>query len=115
VFGIDFSEMIVIMVVALVVVGPERLPKVARTLGHLWGRMQRYVSQVKQDVNGSMELEELREIEREVKAEADALARSVRQVGSDLDLDVRKLEYDLEQSARDSAKPASAPALANHQ
>lgn len=46
-FDFGFSELIVIGVVLLVVVGPERLPKVARTAGHLLGRVQRYVSDVK--------------------------------------------------------------------
>jgi sec-independent protein translocase protein TatB len=43
-FDFSFSELMVVMVVALIVIGPERLPKVARTLGHLWGRAQRYVN-----------------------------------------------------------------------
>src|SRR5678815_4983080 len=45
-FDIGFSEIVVIGVVALVVIGPERLPKTARTLGHLFGRLQRYVNDV---------------------------------------------------------------------
>ncbi len=45
-FDIGFSELIVIAIVALVVIGPERLPRVARTAGHLLGRMQRYVNDV---------------------------------------------------------------------
>lgn len=101
-FGIDFSEILVIMVVALVVVGPERLPKVARTLGHLWGRAQRFANQIKQDANSSLELEELREMERKVKAEADALQRSVQQTGNHVEQELRQLERDLGQSDRDS-------------
>ena len=46
-FDIGFSEIVVIAVVALIVIGPERLPKTARTLGHLFGRLQRYVADVK--------------------------------------------------------------------
>jgi sec-independent protein translocase protein TatB len=46
-FDIGFSEIMVIAVVALVVLGPENLPKTARTLGHLFGRLQRYVADVK--------------------------------------------------------------------
>ena len=49
-FDVGFSEIVVIAVVALIVIGPERLPKVARTLGHLFGRMQRYVNDVKADI-----------------------------------------------------------------
>jgi sec-independent protein translocase protein TatB len=50
----------VIAVVALIVIGPERLPRVARTMGHLFGRLQRYVNDVKADINREIELEELR-------------------------------------------------------
>ena len=58
-FDIGFSEMIVIAVIALIVLGPEKLPRVARTAGHLLGRMQRYVNDVKADINREMELDEL--------------------------------------------------------
>ena len=57
-FDIGFSELLVIAVVALIVIGPERLPKVARTVGHLIGRMQRYVNDVKADISREMELDE---------------------------------------------------------
>jgi len=53
-FDIAFSELIVILLVALVVIGPERLPKVARTAGNFWGRMQRYVHKVKNDIANDM-------------------------------------------------------------
>jgi len=59
-FDIAFSELLVIGVVALVVIGPERLPRVARTLGHLFGRLQRYVTQVKSDINREMDLAEFK-------------------------------------------------------
>ena len=62
VFDIAFSEIAVIAVVALVVIGPERLPKVARTLGHMFGRLQRYVNDVKADINREIELDELRKL-----------------------------------------------------
>jgi sec-independent protein translocase protein TatB len=104
-FEVGFSEMVVIMLVALVVIGPERMPKVARTLGHLWGRLQRYISQVKTDVASSMEVEELREFERKAKAEADALEHSVQQIGNDINQEVRQLEKELDQQTQVSAKP----------
>jgi sec-independent protein translocase protein TatB len=71
-FDIGFSELFVISVVALVVIGPERLPKVARTAGHLFGRLQRYVTQVKSDISREMELAEL----GKVKSEFESAARS---------------------------------------
>ena len=59
-FDIGFSELLVIALVALVVIGPERLPRVARTAGHLLGRLQRYVGDVKSDINREMQLDELK-------------------------------------------------------
>jgi sec-independent protein translocase protein TatB len=104
-FGVDFSEIMVIMVVALIVIGPERLPKVARTMGEWWGRLQRYINRIKMDVTTSMELEELRELERKIKAEADALERTVQQASSNLNHEVRQVEKELDQPAQDSGKP----------
>ena len=54
-FDFGFSKLFVLAVIALVVIGPERLPRVARTLGHLYGRLQRYVTQVKSDIHREME------------------------------------------------------------
>ena len=76
-FDIGFSEMLVIAVVALIVIGPERLPKVARTLGHLFGRMQRYVSDVKSDISREMELEELKKLQQSVQDAARSIETSV--------------------------------------
>jgi sec-independent protein translocase protein TatB len=104
-FDVNFSEILVILVVALVVIGPDRLPAVARSMGQWMGRIQRFVSTVKQDVNKSMELEELRELERKVKAEAAALESSVQQAGSDINHEVRQLEKDLDPSLPDSNNP----------
>ena len=58
-FGVGFSELLLIGIVALIVIGPERLPKVARTAGLLLGRVQRYVATVKTDIAHEMQLEEL--------------------------------------------------------
>lgn len=69
-FDIGFSELFIIGIVALVVIGPERLPKVARTAGHLFGRLQRYVSQVKSDISREMELAELSKAKNEFESAA---------------------------------------------
>lgn len=69
-FDIGFSELLVIGVVALIVIGPERLPKVARTAGSLIGRLNRYVSQVKQDVERDIQLDELRKAQKEMQETA---------------------------------------------
>ena len=69
-FDVSFSELIVIAVVALIVIGPEKLPKVARTLGALAGRMQRYVAQVKEEVNREVRFQELQQLQQEIKETA---------------------------------------------
>jgi sec-independent protein translocase protein TatB len=77
-FDIGFSELMVIGIVALIVIGPERLPKVARTLGHLLGRAQRYVNDVKSDINREMQLDELKKLQSQVADSARELESSVR-------------------------------------
>ena len=76
-FDIGFSELLVIGLVALIVIGPERLPRVARTLGHLAGRLQRYVADVKADINREVELEELRKMKDSVQQAASGIESSV--------------------------------------
>lgn len=89
---VSFSELIVIGIVALVVIGPERLPKVARTAGHLFGRLQRYVNDVKSDISREMQLDELKKLKSEfqdsarnfehtINSEMRAVEKSVEQVG----------------------------------
>ena len=83
-FDISFTEIMVIAVVALIVVGPERLPKVARTLGHLLGRVRRYVGDVKNDIQREMEVEELNELHTSVQKAAHSVEDSVREEISEL-------------------------------
>lgn len=77
-FDISFTEILVIGVVALIVIGPERLPGVARTLGHLFGRAQRYVNDVKHDIQREMELEELKRFKASVEGTAHSIETTVR-------------------------------------
>lgn len=67
-FDISFSELLVIAVVALVVIGPEKLPKVARTAGAFFGRLQRFVTQVKDEVNRETRFAELQTLQQEVQS-----------------------------------------------
>ncbi|MCB1942204.1 MAG: twin-arginine translocase subunit TatB [Candidatus Accumulibacter sp.] len=76
-FDISFTEMILIAVVALIVIGPERLPKVARTAGHLLGRLQRYVSDVKADINREIQLDELKKLQAEIQESARSVEQSL--------------------------------------
>ncbi len=78
-FDIGFSELLVIAVVALIVIGPERLPGVARTLGHLLGRMQRYVNDVKADIQREVDLDELKKLRQSVEESARSIEQSVTQ------------------------------------
>jgi sec-independent protein translocase protein TatB len=66
-FDIGFSELVVIGLVALIVIGPERLPRVARTVGALMGRFQRYVNDVKSEVRREMEIEDLQKFQSQLK------------------------------------------------
>lgn len=100
-FDIGFSELMVIAVVALVVIGPERLPKVARTLGHLFGRMQRYVNDVKADITREMQLEELRKLQSEMEQTARSIETSVTQ-------EVRSAEEELNKITREASMDAAA-------
>lgn len=76
-FDIGFSELLVVAVVALVVIGPERLPTVARTVGALLGRLNRYVADVKSDVEREMRLEEMKKLRAEVEQQAAGIEQSV--------------------------------------
>jgi len=104
VFDVGFSELMVIAVVALVVIGPERLPKVARTMGHLFGRLQRYVNDVKADIQREMELDELRKFKSTVEDAA-------RSVGNTVHGEVAKTESELSSLAQPDAAPADPAAI----
>lgn len=69
-FDVSFSELMVIAVVALIVIGPEKLPKVARTIGAITGRMQRYLAQVKEEVNREVRFQELQQLQQEIQETA---------------------------------------------
>ena len=89
-FDIGFSELIVIGLVALVVIGPERLPRVARTVGHLLGRLQRYVSDVKSDIQREMQLEDLKKLQQQVAESARELESSMRNRVGAVEADIGK-------------------------
>jgi len=84
-FDIGFTELIVIGVVALIVIGPERLPKVARTAGLLYARMQRYVSSVKSDISHEMQLDEMRRMGQTFKESVESTVSGVEQQATVVD------------------------------
>lgn len=75
---LGISKMALIGAVALIVIGPEKLPRVARTVGTLLGKAQRYVNDVKAEVNRSMELDELRKMKDTVEGAARDVEQSIR-------------------------------------
>ncbi len=83
-FGVGFSELLLIGVVALIVIGPERLPKVARTAGLLLGRMQRYVATVKADIAQEIQLEELHRASAALKESMQTTRQDIGSAISDL-------------------------------
>ena len=105
-FDIGFSELVLIGLVALIVIGPERLPRVARTIGHLAGRLQRYVADVKSDINREMELDELRKMRESVQQTATNIETSVQ---SELSNAETELNRAVESSAAESAATPPAP------
>jgi sec-independent protein translocase protein TatB len=131
-FDIGFSELMVIAVVALVVLGPERLPRVARTMGHLFGRLQRYVNDVKADINREIELEELHKfkdefqqaaqsVESDIKSEMHKAEASLAGVAADASLksEIEKTDAEIRAIAEEAARladphatPAGPPATA---
>lgn len=76
-FDVGFSELVLIAVVAMIVIGPERLPKVARTAGALLGRMQRYVANVKSEVEREMQFEDLKKLQQEIQAQSKQVENSI--------------------------------------
>jgi len=105
-FDIGFSELMVIAVIALVVIGPERLPKVARTLGHLAGRLQRYVSDVKADINREIELDELRKMRDSMQQAASSFESSVKTGLASAESEVNQFTASAEQALQEEKKEA---------
>ncbi|HQR19820.1 MAG TPA: Sec-independent protein translocase protein TatB [Burkholderiaceae bacterium] len=102
-FDFSFGELAVIGAVALVVLGPERLPKVARTVGEWAGKAQRYVSQVKADINREMEVAELKKLQEQARGIAHEFESAVQS-------EVRNIESSVG-SAVDAAKGADISTL----
>ena len=89
-----FDKLALIGAVALIVIGPEKLPRVARTMGHLLGKAQRYVADVKAEVNRSIELDEL----KKMKSDIEQAARDV-QTGVQNEVSAARSAFDTDWSA----------------
>ena len=102
-FDIGFSELMVIGVVALIVIGPEKLPRMARTVGHLAGRLQRYVADVKADINREIELDELRKMR-------DSMQQAASNFETTVQTELHKTETDLNKTVEDVVAEKKEPA-----
>jgi sec-independent protein translocase protein TatB len=115
---LGLSKLALIGVVALVVVGPERLPKMARLAGTLLGRAQRYINEVKSEVTREMELDELRKMQEEVKEAASSVEQHVSGIGKTVSDNVTQMERDLNASwsfeSSDSDNPLLNPPVPDH-
>jgi len=104
-FDVGFSELIVIALVALIVIGPERLPRVARTLGALLGRAQRYVNDVKADIQREVDLDELKNIRSTFQDAAKSVEQSMSQVGEELQSAGTSLNQSISAAGEVKAEP----------
>jgi sec-independent protein translocase protein TatB len=116
-FDVGFSELAMIGVVALVVLGPERLPKVARTAGHLFGRLQRYVNGVKADISREMEASEFAKLKQEVQDAAKSFEKTVNEQSNALEAEAKAIQIDAEKALADQSANKviadAAPAVAS--
>jgi sec-independent protein translocase protein TatB len=101
-FDIAFSELIIVAIVALIVIGPEKLPKVARTLGTLAGRMQRYIATVKQDVERELKLDDLQKLRHDIQQGSQTLRHEVENT-------IHSAESEMNQALEDAANPPREP------
>lgn len=96
---LGISKMALIGAVALIVIGPEKLPRVARTVGTLLGKAQRYVADVKAEVNRSMELDELKKMKDSVEGAARDVEHSIQTSAADFEQSWSEATAGLDSSA----------------
>jgi sec-independent protein translocase protein TatB len=107
-FDVSFSELLLIGVIALVVIGPERLPKVARTIGHLVGRAQRYVNEVKTDIQREIAVDEFSSLKGQMEDAANTVKASINDATNSLRKPVEEAQEALKDAA-DSVNSAVKP------
>jgi sec-independent protein translocase protein TatB len=108
-FDIAFSELMVIMLVALVVIGPERLPKMARTMGNLWGRMQRYVHSVKNDIANDLAIEEAKQLRGSIGKEIASVEQTMQEARMALEQKILDAQMGKASDSADEQNPPVKP------
>jgi sec-independent protein translocase protein TatB len=108
-FDFGFSKLLLIGIVALVVIGPERLPRVARTLGVLYGRLQRYVTQVKADISREMDVAELNKVKTEFESAARSFQADVEAKVAEAEQGIREAQTSIERAIDTGAQAANEP------
>ncbi len=114
-FDISFMELLVISLVALIVIGPERLPIVAKTLGNLYGRCRSFVYSVRTDIHNEIRMEELKEMQSSIEETVHSVEQSaqynINQIKAGLTDDSSMVEENL--SSRTSTnQPVAKPQTA---
>jgi sec-independent protein translocase protein TatB len=102
-FDISFMEILVISIVALIVIGPERLPAVARTVGHLYGRCRNFVYSVRTDIHNEIRMEELKKMQSSMQDTVESIENTVRQGVDHLKTGVTDAKNDADSSVNLSA------------
>jgi sec-independent protein translocase protein TatB len=108
-FDISFMEMLIVAIAALVVIGPERLPKVARQAGQWVTKMRRYVDDVKSDFNRQIELSELRDLKKDVEEAARSIEGSVGGAMTDVKSSLDSVQQSLQEPPGSGEAAAPAP------
>ena len=103
-FDVGFSELLLTALVALLVIGPERLPKVARTIGLWTGRARRFVNQVKEDIDREIKAEELKRVMQE-QAKSAGIHEIIEETRETLD-EAKRTDYLVKAVPPDNSTPA---------
>lgn len=99
-FDLSFAELAAVLVVALIVVGPERLPTVARTIGTLLGRARRYLAEVKSEVEREIDLKEMQQLRDSIEQEAQQMQTAVQAEFASVEEHAKDLQNTLHDSAQ---------------
>jgi sec-independent protein translocase protein TatB len=113
VFDVGFTELMLIGIVALVVIGPERLPGVARTAGKYFGRLKRFMTTIKADVEQELRADELRAILADQQKELNTIKDSISGAGKEFEKDIGAVTEAADSLAQDlDDTPAQSEAVA---